>query len=290
MRYAFIEAQRTQHSVTRMCKLLDVSRAGFYEWITRGDSARAIANVELREQIVAAHIASRSRYGRPRIHAELRAQGVTASINRIGRVMKSAGIAGITPRRFRKTTDSNHKLAIAPNLLERQFHVDQIEEVDRVWAGDITYVPTREGWLYLAVVIDLASRNCVGWSMGTTMERSLVIDALQAAIEQRKPRAGLIFHSDRGVQYASDDFRETLEAHHMRASMSRKGDCWDNAVVESFFGSMKRELENPIWESRAVARAAIFSYIEVWYNRVRRHSSLGYTSPEQFESSLPIAA
>jgi transposase InsO family protein len=290
MRYAFIEAQRTQHSVNRMCRLLEVSRAGYYEWSGRPKSNRAVANEQLREQIVVAHVASHCRYGRPRIHAELQRKGVKAGINRIGRVMKSAGIAGISPRPFRKTTDSNHDLPIAPNLVERRFAVNEIDGVNRVWVGDITYLPTREGWLYLAIVVDLASRCCVGWSMDSTMERSLVIDALQAAIDKRKPEAGLIFHSDRGSQYASNDYREILEAHKILASMSRKGDCWDNACAESFFGSMKRELGNPIWETREAARAAVFSYIEVWYNRVRRHSSLGYTSPEEFESSLPIAA
>ena len=290
MRYAFIEAQRTLHSVNRMCRLLEVSRAGYYEWRGRPMSTHAVANEGLREQIVAAHVASRLRYGRPRIHAELRAQGVAAGVNRIGRIMKSAGIAGISQRRFRRTTDSSHDLPIAPNLVERRFNVDEVETVNRVWAGDITYLPTREGWLYLAVVLDLASRYCVGWSMAETMERSLVIDALHAAIESRRPKSGLIFHSDRGVQYASNDYREVLEVHQMLASMSRKGDCWDNACVESFFGSLKRELGDPIWQTKEAARAAVFSYIEVWYNRVRRHSSLDYVSPEQFESSLPIAA
>ena len=204
--------------------------------------------------------------------------------------MKCAGIRAIQPRRFRKTTDSKHELPIAPNVLARSFDVVGIGATNRVWAGDITYLPTREGWLYLAVVLDLASRRVVGWSMASTMQRSLVIDALRMALKRRRPRRGMLFHSDRGSQYASQDYRDVLKECGMIPSMSRKGECWDNAVVESFFGSMKTELGDPIWESRAHARAAIFEYIEIWYNRKRRHSTLGYVSPEEYESLLPIAA
>jgi transposase InsO family protein len=204
--------------------------------------------------------------------------------------MKMSGIAGVQRRAFRKTTDSNHDLPIAPNELARKFDVSEIGAPNRIWAGDITYLPTREGWLYLAVVLDLVSRRVIGWSMQTTMERSLVIDAITAAIRSRRLTNNVLFHSDRGSQYASEDFREVLKSHGIRASMSRKAECWDNAVVESFFGTMKTELGDPIWEDRATARAAVFEYIEVWYNRRRRHSTLGYLSPEQYESMLPIAA
>lgn len=273
-----------------MCLLLEVSPAGYYEWRGRPQSARALENKTLRTQIVQAHAESRGSYGRPRIHAELRAQGVTIGINRIGRLMKAAGIKGIAPRRFRKTTDSGHALPIAENLLDRRFEVKEIAGRNRVWAGDITYLPTREGWLYLAVVIDLGSRRVIGWSMSASMERSLVINALRMAIRNRRSTKGTIFHSDRGSQYASEDFRNLLNLSGMRASMSRKAECWDNACVESFFGSMKRELGDPIWESRAIARAAVFDYIVIWYNRKRRHSTLGYVSPEEYESSLPTAA
>ena len=273
-----------------MCELLEVSPAGYYEWRGRPQSARALENKTVREQIVQAHVESRGSYGRPRIHAELRAQGVTIGINRIGRLMKAAGIKGVAPRRFRKTTDSGHALPIAENLLDRRFDVKEIAGCNRIWAGDITYLPTREGWLYLAIVIDLVSRRVIGWSMSTSMERSLVIDALRSAIRNRRSTNGTIFHSDRGSQYASEDFRNLLKVSGMRASMSRKAECWDNACVESFFGSMKRELGDPIWESRAIARAAIFDYIVIWYNRRRRHSTLGYISPEEYESSLPTAA
>ena len=204
--------------------------------------------------------------------------------------MKSAGIAGISPRRFRKTTDSDHALPIAENILGRNFDIELIGGQNRVWAGDITYLQTREGWLYLAVVMDLFSRRVVGWSMKATMHRSLVIDALRYAVRGRRPMRGMLFHSDRGSQYASAEFRAILEANDIQQSMSGKGECWDNAVVESFFGTMKSELGDPIWESRVAARDAIFDYIETWYNRKRLHSTLGYLSPETFESSLPKAA
>jgi len=204
--------------------------------------------------------------------------------------MKVRGIEGIRPRRFRKTTDSAHDLPIADNLLARKFDVAEMPQRNRIWAGDITYLQTREGWLYLAVVIDLASRLVVGWSMKTIMDRSLVIDAMRNAIRRRRATSGTIFHSDRGSQYASEEFRSLMESCGLKPSMSRKGDCWDNACVESFFGSMKRELRDPIWESRAIAQAAIFEYIEIWYNRVRRHSTLDNKSPEEYDSSLPIAA
>ena len=290
MRYAFIEEQRTLHSVRRMCELLEVSPAGYYEWRGRPPSIRVVANQTLRERVIQAHLDSRRTYGRPRIHAELSAQGVAVGINRIGRLMKAAGIEGIRPRRFRKTTDSTHALPIAENVLNRNFDILKVGDVNRVWAGDTTYLPTREGWLYLAVVIDLASRRVIGWSMSTTMHRNLVIEALQSAVRKRRSTSGTLFHSDRGSQYASDEFRNMLKARGLRASMSRKAECWDNACVESFFGSMKRELGDPIWETRAIARALVFDYIEVWYNRRRRHSTLGYVSPEEYESSLPIAA
>ena len=290
MRYTFIEEQRTQHSIRRMCRLLEVSTAGYYEWRGRAPSRRAIANERLRAEVVRVHCESRNTYGRARVHAELVAHGVEVGVGKVGRLMKSAAIAGISPRRFRKTTDSNHSLPIAPNVLARSFDVAAIGGKDRVWASDITYLPTREGWLYLAVVIDLVSRRVIGWSMKSTMHRSLALDALRSAIRDRRPTNATLFHSDRGSQYASDDFRWALATSGMRQSMSRKGNCWDNAVVESFFGTMKCELGDPIWETRVAARAAVFDYIEIWYNRQRRHSTLGYLSPEMFESSLPNAA
>jgi len=273
-----------------MCRNLEVSKSGFYEWRDRPLSPRASANETLADRIVGIHVTSKERYGRPRIHAELRAEGLIINEKRVGKLMKVRGIEGIRPRRFRKTTDSAHDLPIADNLLARKFDVAEMPQRNRIWAGDITYLQTREGWLYLAVVIDLASRLVVGWSMKTTMDRSLVIDAMRNAIRRRRATSGTIFHSDRGSQYASEEFRGLLKSCGLKPSMSRKGDCWDNACVESFFGSMKRELRDPIWESRAIAQAAIFEYIEIWYNRVRRHSTLDYKSPEEYDSSLPIAA
>jgi len=290
MRYAFIEEQRTQHCVRRMCNLLKVSPAGYYEWRGRPLSSRAIADVEIRSAIVRVHAESRRTYTRPRIHAKLSAEGRHVGAKRVRRLMKAAGVAGIRPRRFRKTTDSDHGHPVAKNVLARAFDVKQIAQTNHVWAGDITYVPTREGWLYLAVVLDLVSRRVIGWSMDSTMDRKLVITALRSAIANRRPKRGTLFHSDRGSQYASAEFTELLALHGIVASMSRKGDCWDNAVVESFFGSLKTELGDPIFESRSTARAAIFEYIEVWYNRQRLHSTLNYLSPEQYESSLPKAA
>ena len=272
-----------------MCHLLEVSKSGFYEWRDRPLSPRASANETLGNHILRIHIKSKERYGRPRIHAELRAAGLAVNEKRVGKLMKARGIEEIRPRRFRKTTDSAHDLPIADNLLARKFDVAEICQPNRVWAGDITYLQTREGWLYLAVVIDLASRLVVGWSMKTTMDRGLVIDAMRDAIRRRRATSGTIFHSDRGSQYASEEFRDLLETCGLKPSMSRKGDCWDNACVESFFGSMKRELRDPIWESRVIAKAAIFEYIEIWYNRIRRHSTLDYKSPEEYDSSLPIA-
>ncbi len=290
MKYAFIEEQRTLHSVRRMCRLLSVSAAGYYEWRGRMPSPRAVFNEKLRMDIVRLHCDSRGTYGRTRIHKDLRDEGVHVGERRVGRLMKSVGIAGITPRRFRITTDSAHDLPVAPNILARKFDVAEIGDKNRAWAGDITYLPTREGWLYLAVVLDLFSRRVIGWSMKASMDKSLVIKALASAIRNRKVTSGTLFHSDRGSQYASQDFRDLLQASGIQQSMSGKGDCWDNAVVESFLGTMKCELRDPIWESRAAARDAVFDYIETWYNRKRRHSTLGYVSPEQYESLLPIAA
>ena len=273
-----------------MCFLLDVSAAGYYESRKRIESARTRANAELTRAICAVHSESRGTHGRFRVHAELVDRGFPVGVNRIGRLMKAAKIAGISPRRFRKTTDSDHALQIAENVVARTFDVDVIGAKNRIWAGDITYLQTREGWLYLAVVIDLASRRVIGWLMDFRIDRALVIRAVRAAIKVRRPGAGTIFHSDRGSQYASNEFRAVLRANGLQQSMSGKGECWDNAVVESFFGTMKTELRDPIWVSREAARAAIFDYIVTWYNRKRRHSTLGYLSPEQYESKLPNVA
>ena len=289
MKYAFIEEQRTHHEVRRLCRMLSVSPAGYYEWRGRPLSSRAKTDEALRVEIERVHAKSRKTYGRPRIHAELRAKGTQVSPKRVQRIMKTAGIEGIRRRPFRRTTDSNHDLPIAPNLLDRKFDVVAIGDKNRVWAGDITYVQTREGWLYLAVVLDLWSRRVIGWSMSPKIDTNLVASAMRAAITSRKPTPGTIFHSDRGSQYASTVFRNLLKHYGIVQSMSRKGNCWDNAPSESFFGSMKSELGDPIFEDRTSARALLFEYIEIFYNRERRHSTLGYLSPEQYESQLPIA-
>jgi transposase InsO family protein len=204
--------------------------------------------------------------------------------------MKRVGITGVRPRPFRRTTDSNHAFPIAENVVARNFDIKTIGNKNRIWAGDIIYVPIREGWLYLAVVLDLFSRRVIGWSMSSTIDTELVVGAMKAAIDSRRPSAGTIFHSDRGSQYASNDFRDLLKTFGFVQSMSRKGNCWDNAVSESFFGSLKSDLGDPVYESRAVARAQIFGYTEVCYNRERRHSTLGYLGPEDYGSQLPTAA
>jgi transposase InsO family protein len=225
---------------------------------------------------------SRSTYGARRIKKKLAMQGIHASLRRIGRLMEAAGLRGKTKRKFRVTTDSNHSLPTAPNLLQRQFAVTQ---ANRYWTGDITYIPTEEGWLYLAVVIDLYSRGIVGWSMDGRMQAQLVNDALLMAVWKRKPGKGLIWHTDRGSQYASESHRNVLKQHQITQSMSRKGDCWDNAVSESFFHTLKTELtHHRKFKTREEAKQCIFEYIEVFYNRIRIHSANGYMSPAEFEA------
>jgi putative transposase len=280
VRFAFIRAHANEHAVTTMCRVLGVSKAGYDAWVKRPPSARAHGDPRLALDIRAIHRRSRGTYGSPRVHAELRAQG-----------MRAAGVRAKQRRRFRGTTDSRHGEPVAPNVLARQFGVGQVGAADRVWAGDITYVPTREGWLYLAGVLDLASRRVIGWAMRPTLERGLPRDALPMAVAQRRPAAGMLHHSDRGSQYAGGDDQALLTQHGMRCSMSRKGDCWDNAVVESFFATLKAELvDDADWATREEARTALFEYIEGWYNRQRRHSSLGYRSPVQYEQEQLQAA
>jgi len=230
---------------------------------------------------------SHGRYGSPRVHAVLAGQGVQISRKRVARLMREQGLCARRPRRFRKTTDSNHRFPIADNLLERSFEVDA---PNTAWAGDITYIPTREGWLYLAILLDLYSRIVVGWAMRDDMERQLCLDALTMALTSRRPGRGLLHHTDRGSQYASHDYRAALDAKGLVCSMSRKGDCWDNAVAESFFKTLKTELvDDADFATRAQARRAIFEFIEVWYNRQRLHSHLDYRSPTEYEA-LPLSA
>jgi putative transposase len=231
------------------------------------------------------HATSRKTYGSPRIHAALRREGFRVGRKRVARVMKAGGIDVRVRRRFRATTNSKHAHPIAPNILKRRFDVKALKAVNRVWAGDITYIETQEGWLYLAVVIDLRSRRVIGWSMSHRMAEELVLDALRMALLRRKPPRGMLHHSDRGSQYAAKAYRRLLRDHHIRCSMSRKGDCWDNAVIESFNATIKTELIHRVkWTTREEARAAIYKYIETWYNTERLHSTLGYRSPCEFEA------
>ena len=275
-----------------MCRLLGVSRAGFYAAERRAPSARARRRESLRAVIGAVYETSRATYGSPRIHRELRSAERPCGRNLVARVMRECGLRA-KPRRRRRpsTTHSKHEYAVTENLLRRRFGIQETGGINQAWCGDITYIRTAEGWLYLAVLLDLGSRIVVGWAMGETLEASLSVAALRMALARRNPSAGLVHHSDRGVQYAATDYRELLAHHQLLSSMSRRANCYDNAVAESFFATLKWELiDRYLWRTRAAARTAIFEYIEVWYNRRRRHSALGYLSPLQFEQRLLASA
>lgn len=281
MKFAFISAEKASTPVAVLCRLLEVSRSGFYAWEERGSSARSVTNEQLAVRIAAIHKASGDRYGSPKIHAELVAEGVAVSRKRVARIMRELGLASLRKRRFKATTDSKHKLPVAENVLDRKFEVDA---PDIAWVTDITYVWTSEGWLYLAAILDLFSRRVVGLAMSERIDRALVLDALRNALGRRVPSQGLIHHSDRGSQYASGDYQDALKERGVVCSMSRKGNCWDNAVAESFFATLKTELIYPRrFATRREAKEAIFDYVEVFYNRRRRHSTLGYLSPVDFE-------
>jgi putative transposase len=265
-----------------MCRVLKVSRSGYYEWRGRPKSRRASANEKLVEKIEKVHKESRDTYGVDRVHGQLIADGEICSRNRVARLMKDSGIRSKRRKKFVATTDSKHNHPVAENLLDRDFTV---EAPDEVWVSDITYIPTEEGWLYLAAVKDLFQKKIVGWSMGERITKELTISALEMAISRRRPSEGLIHHSDRGSQYASGDYQKKLQEHGMRCSMSKKGDPWDNAPMESFFGTLKTELvHHRKYRSRAEARAEIFEYIEVFYNRIRLQSALGMKSPAAYEA------
>lgn len=279
--------QQTEFRIRTMCRVLQVSRSGYYESLSRPPSGHCIEDDNLRPQIKAAFEKGRKNYGTRRIKDALQKQETNVSRRRIGRLMREEDLKVQTKRKFKVTTDSNHDKPIAPNLLDREFTVST---PDTVYVGDITYIPTREGWLYLAVIIDLFSRAVVGWSMDSRMTASLVNNALLMAIWTRKPTKGLIFHSDRGSQYASDSYREIIGNYGINASMSRKGDCWDNAVAESFFHTLKIELVHHCdYETREEAKTSIFDYIEVFYNRQRSHSANGYEAPLVFEAMQKVA-
>jgi putative transposase len=262
------------------CDALEVSASGYYAWVARPDSESEQWRRQLVRAIEQIHAEVKQRYGSPRMAAELNARGYECSENTVAKLMTAHGIRARTPRRSVPTTDSNHRLPIAPNLLARGFDPSG---PNQSWGADITYLPTAEGWLYLAVVEDLFSRMVVGWSMAATMGSRLVVDAVEMGIARRRPEAGLLAHSDRGSQYASDHYQRVLAGAGIVCSMSEVGQCWDNAPVESLFGRLKCELGVEVFTSRDQARARVFEYLEVFYNRVRRHSALGYVSPEEFE-------
>jgi putative transposase len=281
--FAFIEEHKEVWPVRLMCEVLDVSTSGFYAWQQRPPSEQEQRRESLVVEIRAIHAEVKQRYGSPRMHVELNERGVECSVNTVAKVMHDNDIHAKTRRKFCKTTDSNHDLPVADNLLDRQFEAQGPNEK---WVADITYIPTREGWLYLAAVEDLYSRMVVGWAMADNMESRLVVDALEMAVQRRLPGEGLLAHSDRGGQYASDHYQRLLKKHGIDCSMSRKADCWDNAPMESFFATLKKELiHHADYGSRAEARTSIFEYIETFYNPIRRHSSLGYLSPADYEKS-----
>ena len=277
MKYAFVAARGSEYPIGLLCRVTGVSRSGYFAWSGRAESKRSEERRRLLARIRAVHEASRKTYGSPRIHRQLLAEGERLSRGRVERLMAMGGIRAWQRRRFVATTDSKHSLPVAENLLERAFDV---EAPDQVWVSDITYVPTAEGFLYLAGVVDLGTRQVVGWSMSERLDKRLVVEALRLAYGRRRPAEGLLHHSDRGCQYASQEYRELLKEYGMRASMSRKGNCWDKAPMESFFASLKKELvHRERFGTRQEARAALFEYIEVFYNRKRLHSSLGYLAP-----------
>ena len=281
MRFRFIATEKAWFPVRVLCRTLQVSRAGFYAWQGRPPVPRARADERLAVEIAAIHAESRRSYGSPRIHAELAERGHRMSRKRVARLMRTRGLAARRRRRFRVTTHSQHPFPLAPNLLARQF---ERATPDLAWVTDITYLPTGEGWLYLAVIVDLCSRYAVGWAMNERLTDDLTLSALGMALERRRPPPGLLHHSDRGSQYASAEYQRVLAEHGIVGSMSRRGNCWDNAVAESFFATLKVELvHEAAWATRAAARTDLFEYLEVFYNGQRRHSALGYLSPRAFE-------
>lgn len=281
MRYAFVREHETRFAVAALCRVLRVSRSGYYEWRDRGPSARRLADAQLLSQIRAVHLAHLEAYGAVKTWRALNGQGIPCGKHRVARLRRQAGFEAKRKRRFRIITEHHHTAAAAPDLIERCFFADR---PDRAWVGDMTFIRTRQGWLYLAMLLDLYSRRVVGWAMGERPDEALPLNALEMAIAQRCPAPGLIHHTDQGVIYRANRYRERLESVGMRPSMGAKGSAYDNAVAESFFSNLKNELvHHCVFEDRSSARAAIFSYIELFYNRKRLHQSLGYKTPEQFE-------
>jgi transposase InsO family protein len=285
VKYACIQQHRREYRLGLMCRVVGVSRSGFYAWAARGPSARARVDGQLRVAIRAVHAASRRRYGSPRIHRALQ-PAYRCSRKRIARLMREDGLRGKRSWRYRATTRADARHAPAPNLLQRRFGVTA---PNQVWASDVTACLTRHGWLYLAVVLDVGSRRVVGWAAGATPGQDLTVPALRRALVHRAPPAGLLHHSDRGMHYTGAVYQRLLATSGVGVSMSRRGDCWDNAVVESFFATLKTELlEERLWEDHAEGTAALREYLD-WYNRQRLHSTLGYLSPVAFETRLTAA-
>lgn len=287
MKYAFIQGHEKKYPITVMCRVLRASRSGYNEWRKGGVTQRQVRQQELLEKVKKIHEDSRGNYGSPRVLRELRKDGVVVNHKTVEELMKKNGIQAKRKKKFKATTNSNHNLPVAENLLNREFSASK---PNQAWVGDITYIATEEGWLYLATWIDLYSRKIVGWSMASRMTADIVVDAFRMALFRQKRKAPDMVHSDRGSQYASDAFREELEIYGCKQSMSRKGNCWDNAVAESFFGTLKNELvHHEKYKTREEARLSIFDYIETFYNTKRSHSHLNYVSPDEFENRMETA-
>ena len=282
MTFAFIEAEKATFPVRTMCRALAVSPSGYYAWRSRGRSARASRDIGIRHAIRVAHAESRGRYGSPRLHAAIRARGFVVGRKRVIRLMRVDDLHARRRRRFRVTTDSSHPHRIARNLVQRQFRP---RHPNVIWAADVTALMTATGWAYLAVILDLYSRTVVGWAVRSLFSTELPLAALHLALGRRQPPRGLVHHSDRGVQYASGEYQRVLARHGLVPSMSRRGDCWDNAVVESFFSTLKQELETTTWANEPAAAQAVGEYIDRFYNPQRLHSTLGYQSPAAFEAA-----
>ena len=276
-----MEAEKANYSIDLLCKAMRVSRSGFYKWLSELGSNRELDNQKMKSAIEKIHTASRGTYGRRRVHSTLKRQFIRCGKNRVRKLMKELGISGVGKRKFKVTTQSDHKLPICPNLIMQDFKVSAPEVL---WTSDITYVPTREGWLYLSIVLDVFSRAIVGWSMSESLRTEVVTESIKMALRARRPPQGVIFHSDRGSQYASKKVRHLLKENSFHQSMSSTGNCFDNAITETFFATLKKELIHRCnFKTRKEAKTSIFEYIEVFYNRIRSHSALGFLSPLEYE-------
>ena len=286
MRFGFIQAHARIWRIVTMCRVLEVSKAGYYAWVKRPLCKRVETDRVLTARIQEIQRQVKQRYGSPRVRMELRALGFPCGKHRVARLMREAGVNATRRRSYRVTTQASPTNPVVANVLDRRFDLTEQPTVNQTWAADITYLATREGWLYLAIVLDLASRRVIGWALRTRLEQELALAALDMALERRRPRGGL-HHSDRGSQYTSALYQHRLSAAGFAASMSRVGNCWDNAVVESFFATLTKELlGDEVFESRSAASRAVFEFIEIWYNRQRRHSTLGYRTPVEFEEEM----